>query len=74
MTGRVLLILREHCMWDEVKDLHDLYEVLLEHGFEPDEMDDNSLRLTVESFVKQNGKWIYKIFWVSENKFEREIE
>jgi hypothetical protein len=38
MTGRVLMILKQHADWETVQDLHKLYETLLDMGFNPDEM------------------------------------
>jgi hypothetical protein len=38
MTGRVLMILKEHAQWETVKDLHLLYQSLLNMGFDPDAM------------------------------------
>ena len=70
MTGRVLYILREHGDWKTTNDLQLLYLTMLDNGFSPDDMDDNSLRLLAESFVNTNDGYIYKIFWTPKYEIE----
>jgi hypothetical protein len=56
MTGRVLMILKQHADWETVQDLHKLYETLLDMGFNPDEMTERELAQTAHNLKK------YKMF------------
>ena len=56
MTARVLMILKEHADWKTVKDLHILYQSLLNMGFDPDEMDYREIAQTCHNLVP------YKLF------------
>jgi hypothetical protein len=63
ITGRVLAIIREHGDWLTVEDIYAIYQFMLEHGFEPDEMGDNDLRYTTEQIRKKNGRYIWEYFY-----------
>jgi len=67
MTGRTLLILREHAEWNTVQDLLGLYHTLKDMGFDPDDMDYRELAQTCHNMKLVNGEYIWDLFYTRED-------
>jgi hypothetical protein len=67
MTGRVLMILKEHGEWETVEDLRKLYETLLDMGFNPDEMTGRELAQTCHNLKRHSTLgttgYVWEVFY-----------
>lgn len=76
MTGRVLMILKQHADWQSVDDLHKLYQSLLNMGFDPDEMSEQELAQTCHNLVRYTlfGTTAGYVWQVFHDAFNQPIE
>jgi hypothetical protein len=52
MTGRVMLILKANGEWKSVEDIRQLYETMLDLGFDPDNMSYEDIAQTAHNLKR----------------------